>query len=285
MRASFKRETAMMSLVCTYLLLLLFVSAPSFTAASIAEGRGHYHDNHNNHTVHSLYGPTQFMKFAQSRPIVSDKTTTHAYHEMYGLFLLPLIQRKHRVKEKIKMFEIGLGCNFNASSLTLWKPLLHDQDELWMGELSHHCVEDFRKNGRLEGVNIVEGDQNDFNTLKKWAQTIGPNIDIIIDDGSHQNNAICNTFHEFWNALAPGGYYFVEDLVLLKHSAADKYGHYLLEYIDKWNQQLGLWGSFEDRKSLPAPFQLPSRLKWIFCQAEACVFAKCAAEESANCAS
>ena len=237
-----------------------------------------------NHTVHSLYGPTQFMKHAQSLPVVSDKTQTHGYHEMYGLFLLPLIQRKHRVKEKVKFFEIGLGCNFNASSVGLWKSLLNSRDEIWMAELSHRCIENYKASGQLDGINVVEGDQGEVGTIKEWAKIIGPNIDVIVDDGSHQNHAISNTFHGLWESLAPGGLYFVEDMVLLNHSYKDKYGSFFLDYIASWNRQLALWGSFQGKESLDEPFPLPHRLKWVFCQAEACVFAKCSLEDTSICA-
>lgn len=242
-----------------------------------------------NHTIHSLYLPTQFKKHAQSLPTVSDKTTAHGYHEMYGLFLLPLIQRKYKTKEKIKLFEIGLGCNFNASSITLWKSLLHKKDEIWIGELSRECIEDYKARGQLDGINIVEGDQGEVGTIKEWVKTIGPNIDVIIDDGSHQNHAISNTFHGFWESLAPGGLYFIEDMVLLSHSHKDQFGSFFLDYIASWNKQLMLWGSFIDREKneikLTPPFLIPSRLKWIFCQTEACVLAKCSLEDTNNCPS
>lgn len=184
----------------------------------------------------------------------------------------------------MKLFEIGLGCNFNASSVELWKSLLNDRDELWMGEINEKCIKDYKDRGRLEGMNVLEGDQTEPGSIQHWAQLIGPNIDIIIDDGCHQNNAISNTFFGMWDSLVPGGLYFIEDMVDLSRSYKDKFGNFFLNYLDSWNRQLSLWASFDGLEALAPPFLLPSRLKWIFCQAEACVFAKCDSEETSNCA-
>ena len=51
--------------------------------------------------------------------------------------MLPYIRRKRILKQRIKFFEIGLGCNVNYSdvqSIKLWQNLFHEEDEIWMAD-------------------------------------------------------------------------------------------------------------------------------------------------------
>ena len=108
------------------------------------------------------------------------------------------------------------------------------------------------------------------------------NFDIIIDDGSHSTSHIMHSFEVLWNeALLPGGLYFIEDLQVNGFSETIPITNVtkatVNEIIQDWVMQMleGDWA----KKLLP----LPSRLKWILCQAEACVLAKCDTNDPARC--
>jgi hypothetical protein len=50
-------------------------------------------------------------------------------------------------------------------------------------------------------------------------------IDIVIDDGSHWQHHILNSYYQLWKYLAPGGLYFIEDVASLKSlEAGDTWG-------------------------------------------------------------
>ncbi len=62
-----------------------------------------------------------------SRP--TDKVASHTYQMMYGMLLVPLIRKSARVK----MLEIGLGCDVGGGpgkSAMLWRNLLPESAEL-----------------------------------------------------------------------------------------------------------------------------------------------------------
>lgn len=48
--------------------------------------------------------------------------------------------------------------------------------------------------GELEGVHVVTGSQAEAHTLRRWIKESGGNFDIIVDDGSHHNHHIYNSF-------------------------------------------------------------------------------------------
>ena len=76
----------------------------------------------------------------------SDKVTDHGYQEMYGMYLLPLLQpraRHVRHNRPFKMLEIGLGCDMKygpGKSVSIWKNLLGPTDILWAAELDEKYV-------------------------------------------------------------------------------------------------------------------------------------------------
>lgn len=140
---------------------------------------------------------------------------------MYGMFLLPYCESKHRDGTPVKMLEIGLGCKradhnplysllprpeadeglFNGYKV--WKSILTaPRDELWYAEHDRKCLQ-MRRNGvftknNLEGLHILEGDQGNAATLQEWIRTSKGDFDIIIDDGSHKNEDIYTSFKNLW---------------------------------------------------------------------------------------
>eukprot|EP00579_Thalassiosira_antarctica_P022473 CAMPEP_0201987572 /NCGR_PEP_ID=MMETSP0904-20121228/91870_1 /ASSEMBLY_ACC=CAM_ASM_000553 /TAXON_ID=420261 /ORGANISM="Thalassiosira antarctica, Strain CCMP982" /LENGTH=196 /DNA_ID=CAMNT_0048541693 /DNA_START=431 /DNA_END=1021 /DNA_ORIENTATION=- len=189
---------------------------------------------------------------------------------MYGRFLIPYYQRK----PNMKMLEIGLGCDMNyepGASVALWKKLF-PQADLWEAEYDATCVELAKKQGKLDGFNVLVGDQGNNKTLDEWIEKSGGEFDVIIDDGGHQNCHIMASFIKLWPTLKPGGLYFIEDLSVGKWMGYRRYStatcpktfifsHKLQEWLDDLIYQ----GAYGSRKW---------DVQFMFCQAEACVLGK-----------
>lgn len=132
-----------------------------------------------------------FYKIAKKQQVVSDKFTRHAYQEIYGRFLMPLIRRKKHLKEKIYFMEIGFGCRMHygpGASALLWKELFDPTDVLWFAEGNKPCVEAAAAEGKLDGFHVVVGDQANKTTVREWVRIINTTLDVIIDDGGHHAN-------------------------------------------------------------------------------------------------
>jgi len=109
----------------------------------------------------------------------------------------------------VRLLEIGIGefhlmPGAGGGSLKMWKRY-------------------FRR-GFVHGIDIYDksyldqprlltsrGDQNDPDFLRSVALEHGP-FDIVIDDGSHINDHIHNSFRTLFPHLRPGGLYVIEDL-------------------------------------------------------------------------
>lgn len=159
----------------------------------------------------STEGSTTFLNTANTFEPVSDKVTVHKYHRMYGQFLLPFYKKK----PNMKFLEIGLGCNMSygpGASVSIWKKLFPKAD-LWEAEYNAECALNEKKEGRMEGFNILTGDQGDIDVLDRWIEESGgADFDVVIDDGGHDNCQIITTFMKLWPKLRPGGLYFLEGM-------------------------------------------------------------------------
>lgn len=137
----------------------------------------------------------------------------------------------------------------------------------------------------MDGIHTLVGDQGDFDVLKNWIANSNGGFDVIIDDGSHANTHILSSFNLlFHEALLPGGLYFIEDLHVGRlHGPDDRV---ISDIIQAWIDQLlvpniymqdsSLRGHEQNRAvKMRSKHPLPSTIKWIFCQYEACVIAKC----------
>lgn len=108
-----------------------------------------------------------------------------------------------------RVLEIGYGGyddpNAGGESARMWKE--------WAPDMELTIVDLYPKNNIPSGVTFICGSQTDPNTYKgqrDWK--------IIIDDGSHLNKDIVDTFQLLWPRLSPGGYYVVEDIHSSYHS-------------------------------------------------------------------
>ena len=107
----------------------------------------------------------------------------------------------------MKFLEIGLGCGMSygpGALVALWKGLF-PRAELWEAERNGDCVRNAKAKGKIEGFNVLVGDQMDVDTLDGWIATSGGGFDVIIDDGGHQNCQIWTSFQKLWPDLLPGG--------------------------------------------------------------------------------
>lgn len=229
-------------------------------------------------------GEKYFYEVAKSLQPTTDKVTDHKYHIMYGMFLLPMKMRYNKLSKKIKFLEIGLGCNMEYGpgvSVTLWKKLLGCCSEIWEAESDVECVKKYQNSESLKGVNILTGDQLDFNDLKSWVNISGGNFDVIVDDGGHHSDHILNSLKYLWDHLNPNGLYFLEDLHVQTTPQYEKVGYPApVSVIQSWIEYLLVTHSpnipptSQYHHDLLQAYPAPKNLKWIFCQYEACVLCK-----------
>ena len=231
-----------------------------------------------------VYGGIQAVKTAacgMEQP--SNKFDGAGYELMYGLFMWPL-----RRLQKMKMLEIGLGCNMGygpGASARTWREVLPNA-ELWEAEFDHECVDKNRQRLDALGIHALVGDQGNRTTLHRWVSESGGNFNAIIDDGSHRNGDIMASFEVLWPTLVPGGVYFLEDLNVGRPKRwDDTNGNQVVsDILQSWNDQF-LVHPFEALPQHPSPanlhaaqtrkkFQKPPNVAFVFCQDAACVVGK-----------
>lgn len=229
---------------------------------------------------HNLSGPQLFHSIVKKSVKYTDKIVEHKYSEMYGTFLLPYIHRTHKMDQHVKFFEIGLGCDAvmtgnEARGFKVWKSVLGDKDDLWIAEYNLECVEKAQKNNLLPGVQLLTGDQSDRIVLQSWIKKSGGQFNIIIDDGGHYQHQILNSFTELWPQLKMGGLYFIEDFQVAR-TFIEKGSESMMNYIYNWQEYM-ITGRVlgEQTQANLNKYKPPPGIKWIACQAEACVIAKC----------
>ncbi len=108
-------------------------------------------------------------------------------------------------QEPVRLLEIGVQ---NGGSLEIWAKFF-PRAELIMG-----CDVDLRC-GQLEfddaRIKVVAGDINSAATQAR-IQEYSSTFEIIIDDGSHKSSDIIKSFAKYFDFVAEGGVYIVEDL-------------------------------------------------------------------------
>jgi demethylmacrocin O-methyltransferase len=109
---------------------------------------------------------------------------------------------------KLNILEIGVGGydkpQDGGESLRMWRD--------YFAKSTIYGVDIYDKSPLQEKrIKIFKGSQNDPHFLQFVAKKIG-SIDIIIDDGSHFNEHVVNSFHTLFPFLSNNGYYVIEDL-------------------------------------------------------------------------
>ena len=122
---------------------------------------------------------------------------------------LPLYDRhfRHLRHKRINVLEIGIG-GYDApmaggGSLRMWRTYF-SRARVYGLDIYDKAFHDERR------IKTIRGSQMDLDLLASVARTIG-RIDVIIDDGSHQNEHVITTFKALFPHLDKNGIYVVED--------------------------------------------------------------------------
>jgi demethylmacrocin O-methyltransferase len=132
----------------------------------------------------------------------TDKWGEHRYTPYYQTHF-----SSFRLK-KISLLEIGVGGydrpDKGGNSLRMWKRYFP------FGKI--YSIDIYDKSLQEENrIKIFQGSQIDHNFLDKVMDNIDTPLDIIIDDGSHINEHVINTFEYLFPKLKLGGIYIIED--------------------------------------------------------------------------
>lgn len=100
------------------------------------------------------------------------------------------------------MFEIGIH---QGGSLRFWRELYGPSLRLIGLDAKAECAE-----FAPPADEVFIGSQTDNALLDRITAAHGP-FDLIIDDGSHRNDHMWNTFAHLFAAVRPGGIYVIED--------------------------------------------------------------------------
>lgn len=151
----------------------------------------------------------------------------HNYTIFYDAFF------SHVRKEKVNLFEIGLGSNTPGI-------------EGWMGAkarpgASVYGWSEYFENGKIYGADIDQNaifqdeekriktycvDQKSKKDIERAFDSIGEKMDIIIDDGRHWPDYNLSFFNHSFKYLKEGGLFIIEDLFLARHSRGDFRKHH-----------------------------------------------------------
>ena len=150
----------------------------------------------------------------------TDKVS-HGFIPFYESFMNGLKDRP------IQFLEIGV---FYGASLKMWADYFTNPDTViygadWFKGINgnkHHFenptyIVNQRIDPRIKLVELNQADSNDLDTFRKSNLV----FDFILDDGSHLMEDQQKTFLKFFDMVAPGGYYIIEDL----HTSFDKHGY------------------------------------------------------------
>ncbi len=131
----------------------------------------------------------------------SDKWGEHWYCQHYEHHFAPLR------KKKIVLLEIGIGGyadpHAGGRSLRMWRSYFR------RGQIYGIDIADKSPHNEKR-ILTFQGDQSDEKFLRQVIARTGT-PDIIIDDGSHLNKHVIQTFHILFPLLAENGIYAVED--------------------------------------------------------------------------
>ena len=107
--------------------------------------------------------------------------------------------------KKINFLEIGVQ---NGGSLETWAEFFKNALKLVGCDIDHKCSSLVFEDPR---IHIVVGDATKVETAEQIGLIV-PNLDVVIEDGSHTSRDIVRSFVEYFPRIAPGGIYIAEDL-------------------------------------------------------------------------
>lgn len=131
----------------------------------------------------------------------SDKWGVHAYTPHYQRHFSELR------KKKLNILEIGIGGyedpEWGGGSLRMWRTYFY-RSHIYGIDIYDKSPHDEKR------IKTFKGSQVDISFLTNVINYIG-SIDIIIDDGSHVNSHVLETFQFLFPHLNDGGIYIIED--------------------------------------------------------------------------
>ena len=197
------------------------------------------------------------------------------------MVLLPMIEKFTFLKKKLKFLEIGLGCNMEygpGASVKVWKKLFENRNaDIWEAERDGPCVAKHKKEGNLDGINLLIGDQSKEADLNRWVQESGGKFDVIIDDGGHRCDMIMKTYEVLWPEINPDGFYFIEDLEISFSGPFSAPGCTPVTVVmQAWIEMLhvGAEAVSHHHQHVIQKYPLPKGLDYMLCQKSSCVLHK-----------
>jgi hypothetical protein len=142
----------------------------------------------------------------------TDKISKHGYHVAYHALLSPMA----RAQKKIKLLEIGLGCNMPGGpggSVLMWQAMFPPGSlDLHVMEYDWACAKQWAQTFDVgHRVTLHSGDQSNQTDLRRMLMRSPGQFDVIIDDGSHHSLHQITTLQYLCSHLADDGVYVVED--------------------------------------------------------------------------
>jgi hypothetical protein len=108
-------------------------------------------------------------------------------------------------EREIQLLEIGVH---NGGSLEVWSEYFSHAKTLIGVDINEACKDLVFDDPRIK---VIVGDINGTE-VRDQINKISPELDIVIDDGSHQSQDIVKTFAHYFQKLNSGGIYIIEDL-------------------------------------------------------------------------
>lgn len=125
----------------------------------------------------------------------------HSYKNISYLDIYEKFFSQKRLDVKV-FVEIGV---LNGASVKVWENYFPNAI-IYGIDINPEC-----KKFETDRIKIIIGDQNDDAFLEQLSKDI-PNIDILLDDGSHITNHQIKTFNHLYKNVNENGLYIIEDL-------------------------------------------------------------------------
>jgi hypothetical protein len=110
-------------------------------------------------------------------------------------------------KETKAVLEIGV---LDGASLLMWRDYFPNAKIFGMDiNPARHLGSKIAPTGR---VHVFQGDQNERGHIEDVMACIRTPLDLVIDDGSHENESQLISFGILWPHVKPGGMYIIEDV-------------------------------------------------------------------------
>lgn len=186
--------------------------------------------------LYQRLGPAQYIKLrrvlyawygfvyrnnlpALGRAFNSDKATFHSYAKHYQSHFEAIRN------QRLNILEIGIGGYEDSlaggESLRMWKAYF-PHSRVYGIDIHDKSLHNERR------ITTYQGSQIDRDFLDRVVNSIG-GLDIVIDDGSHVNSHVIETFSFLFPRLNIGGIYAIEDL-----------------QTSYWDETVGGWGGSKD---------------------------------------